>query len=419
MKKILLGVALSVAVLQGCKKDNTDDEEVVQLSVDEQKEYDDAAALDFLNKHYLDSKGVITTFDDTTDTDNNEKKLADYNYVKLPSGVIYIMRPDAQPNPGKDVMSNDVISFFNITKTYSATKTNDKITYSDETTFINNVANTGVPSIDPAYYYVKSSVIKAYNTANSTTVERNFYEIEGLQEALKYFKSFDNRDIAEDYNMQGVIIVPSRAAFARDNSIYGTAYQNRSFVPHFHIPLQSGSDELLKKMKRRYLTRLYFNRINKIREVMPNAAIGVDVIVGFPGETEELFMETYNFLNDLPISYLHVFTYSERENTEAADMQGAVPIPERKRRNKMLRILSEKKKMEFYRTQLGNKLPVLWEHENKNGLMYGFTENYVRVVKPFDEKSVNQIEEIVLDKITEEGNVSIKEMQFEDFLAKI
>ena len=126
MKKILLGVALSVAVLQGCKKDNTDDEEVVQLTVDEQKEYDDAAALDFLNKHYLDSKGVITTFDDTTDTDNNEKKLADYNYVKLPSGVIYIVRPGAQPNPGKDVMSNDVISFFNITKTYSATKTNDK-----------------------------------------------------------------------------------------------------------------------------------------------------------------------------------------------------------------------------------------------------------------------------------------------------
>ncbi|WP_312765199.1 tRNA (N(6)-L-threonylcarbamoyladenosine(37)-C(2))-methylthiotransferase MtaB [Epilithonimonas sp.] len=195
--------------------------------------------------------------------------------------------------------------------------------------------------------------------------------------------------------------------------------RSRSFVPHFHIPLQSGSDELLKKMKRRYLTKLYFNRVSKIREVMPDAAIGVDVIVGFPGETEELFMETYNFLNDLPISYLHVFTYSERENTEAAEMQGAVPIPERKRRNKMLRILSEKKKMEFYRSQLGKTLPVLWEHENKNGVMYGFTENYVRVSKSFDVKSINQIETIVLDKITEEGNVSIKEMQFEDFLAKI
>lgn len=195
--------------------------------------------------------------------------------------------------------------------------------------------------------------------------------------------------------------------------------KSRSFVPHFHIPLQSGSDELLKKMKRRYLTKLYYNRVNKIREVMPDAAIGVDVIVGFPGETEDLFMETYNFLNDLPISYLHVFTYSERENTEAAEMQGAVPISERKKRNKMLRILSEKKKMEFYRTQLGKKLPVLWEHENKNGMMYGFTENYVRVSKPFDEKSVNQIEDIILDKILEEGCVSIKENQFEDFLAKI
>jgi len=195
--------------------------------------------------------------------------------------------------------------------------------------------------------------------------------------------------------------------------------QSRSFVPHFHIPLQSGSDELLKKMKRRYLTKLYFNRVHKIREVMPHAAIGVDVIVGFPGETEELFMETYQFLNDLPISYLHVFTYSERENTEAAEMEGVVPVAERKRRNKMLRILSEKKKMEFYRTQLGKKLPVLWEHENKNGMMYGFTENYVRVSKAFDQKSVNQIEWIVLDTILEDGNVSIKESQFEDFLAKI
>ncbi|WP_028121908.1 tRNA (N(6)-L-threonylcarbamoyladenosine(37)-C(2))-methylthiotransferase MtaB [Epilithonimonas tenax] len=195
--------------------------------------------------------------------------------------------------------------------------------------------------------------------------------------------------------------------------------KSRSFVPHFHIPLQSGSDELLRKMKRRYLTGLYRDRVSKIREVMPEAAIGVDVIVGFPGETEALFMETYNFLNELPISYLHVFTYSERENTEAAGMQGAVPIPERKRRNKMLRILSEKKKMEFYRSQIGRKLSVLWEHENKNGLMYGFTENYVRVSKVFDLKSINQTETVILDKILEDGSVSIKAKQFDDFLAGI
>ena len=193
--------------------------------------------------------------------------------------------------------------------------------------------------------------------------------------------------------------------------------KSKSFVPHFHIPLQSGCDDLLKKMKRRYLTKLYNDRVNKIREVMPDAAIGVDVIVGFPGETEEKFMETYNFLNDLPITYLHVFTYSERENTEAAEMEGVVPIPERKKRNKMLRILSEKKKMAFYQTQLGKTLPVLWEHENKDGKMYGFTENYVRVQKDFDQGSVNQIEFLNLEKILSDGTVSVQS-SYESFLAK-
>jgi threonylcarbamoyladenosine tRNA methylthiotransferase MtaB len=151
---------------------------------------------------------------------------------------------------------------------------------------------------------------------------------------------------------------------------------------------------------------------------MPDSCIGVDVIVGFPGETEEKFLETYHFLNELPISYLHVFTYSERENTEAAEMDGVIPIPERKRRNKMLRILSEKKKMAFYQTQLGKTLPVLWEHENKNGLMFGFTENYVRVQKPFDINSVNTIELLKLKKIGTDGNVSVFPA-FEEFLNKV
>lgn len=202
----------------------------------------------------------------------------------------------------------------------------------------------------------------------------------------------------------------------KDESIELVA-KSKSFVPHFHIPLQSGSDDLLKKMKRRYLTKLYNDRVNKIREVMPHAAIGVDVIVGFPGETEERFMETYNFLNELPITYLHVFTYSERENTEAAEMEGVVPIPERKKRNKMLRILSEKKKMAFYQTQLGKTLPVLWEHENKDGKMFGFTENYVRVQKDFDQASVNQIEFLNLEKILSDGTVSVQS-SYESFLAK-
>ena len=203
----------------------------------------------------------------------------------------------------------------------------------------------------------------------------------------------------------------------KDESIELVAESER-FVPHFHIPLQSGSDVLLKKMKRRYLTQLYADRITKIRKVMPDAAIGVDVIVGFPGETQELFLETYHFLSNLPISYLHVFTYSERENTEAAAMEGAVPVQERKKRNKMLRILSEKKKTAFYESQLGKQFPVLWEHENKEGAMYGFTENYIRVQKPFDADSINQIEVVSLQQIENDGSVSIIPA-FDRFLERV
>lgn len=203
----------------------------------------------------------------------------------------------------------------------------------------------------------------------------------------------------------------------KDESIELVAESER-FVPHFHIPLQSGSDVLLKKMKRRYLTQLYADRITKIRKVMPDAAIGVDVIVGFPGETQELFLETYHFLSNLPISYLHVFTYSERENTEAAAMEGAVPVQERKKRNKMLRILSEKKKTAFYESQLGKRFTVLWEHENKDGMMYGFTENYIRVQKPFDADSINQIEVVSLQQIENDGSVSVIPA-FDRFLERV
>ena len=194
--------------------------------------------------------------------------------------------------------------------------------------------------------------------------------------------------------------------------------ESQNFVPHFHIPLQSGSDEILKKMKRRYLTALYTNRVKKIREMLPDACIGVDVIVGFPGETEEKFLETYKFLSELPISYLHVFTYSERDNTEAVKMEGVVPISERKKRNKMLRILSEKKKMAFYQSQIGKTLPVLWEHEEKNGMMFGFTDNYVKVQKPYDPASINRVETVKLEKIAPDGNVIVSSL-FEDFLTKV
>ncbi|MDR1877354.1 MAG: tRNA (N(6)-L-threonylcarbamoyladenosine(37)-C(2))-methylthiotransferase MtaB [Flavobacteriaceae bacterium] len=196
------------------------------------------------------------------------------------------------------------------------------------------------------------------------------------------------------------------------NEIIDFVSRSKKFVPHFHIPLQSGSDELLKKMKRRYLSGLYKERIEKIHSLVPDVCIGVDVIVGFPGETEEIFMETYNFLQELPVGYLHVFTYSERENTEAIHMENSIPVSERKRRNKMLKILSEKKRYAFYESQLGRTKTVLWEHENKNGMMFGYTENYIRVTQPYNEKEINQLDEVYLDAVDSFGNVTIKSMVF-------
>ncbi|WP_315144268.1 tRNA (N(6)-L-threonylcarbamoyladenosine(37)-C(2))-methylthiotransferase MtaB [Capnocytophaga leadbetteri] len=181
--------------------------------------------------------------------------------------------------------------------------------------------------------------------------------------------------------------------------------QSNSFVPHFHIPLQSGSNEILKKMKRRYLRELYVSRVAKIREVMPDACIGVDVIVGFPGETDEHFLDTYYFLNDLDISYLHVFTYSERDNTEAVLMDGVVPDEVRAKRSKMLRGLSAKKRNAFYESQLGKEKTVLFESDNKQGYIHGFTENYVKVKAPWDPALVNTLHKVKLTKIDVDGMV--------------
>ena len=180
---------------------------------------------------------------------------------------------------------------------------------------------------------------------------------------------------------------------------------SETFVPHFHIPLQSGSDTLLKKMKRRYLRKVYTDRVAKIKEVMPNACIGVDVIVGFPGETDELFLETYNYLSELDISYLHVFTYSERPNTEAVLMDGVVSKNVRAKRSKMLRGLSVKKRRAFYESQLGNTLTVLFEGENKEGYIHGFTENYVKVKTPWNPELVNTLHKVTLTEIDEDGLV--------------
>ncbi|ATA74287.1 MULTISPECIES: tRNA (N(6)-L-threonylcarbamoyladenosine(37)-C(2))-methylthiotransferase MtaB [Capnocytophaga] len=181
--------------------------------------------------------------------------------------------------------------------------------------------------------------------------------------------------------------------------------RSKAFVPHFHVPLQSGSNHILKKMKRRYLRELYVSRVAKIKEVMPHACIGVDVIVGFPGETDELFLETYHFLSELDISYLHVFTYSERDNTEAVLMDGVVPDEVRAKRSKMLRGLSAKKRNNFYVNQLGTERTVLFEGENKQGYIHGFTENYVKVKTPWNPELVNTLRRVKLTKIDSDGMV--------------
>lgn len=183
---------------------------------------------------------------------------------------------------------------------------------------------------------------------------------------------------------------------------------SKKFVPHFHIPLQSGNDRLLQAMRRKYVRSLYAERVAQIKSVRPDACIGVDVIVGFPGETDEEFLDSLNFLKDLDISYLHVFTYSERANTTAIKLGDTVPMAVRKERSKQLHILSEKKKRAFYETQLGTVRSVLFEQEEDEGYMYGFTENYVKVKMPFNAKLVNTFIQMELEQIDRDGLVTGK-----------
>ncbi|SFC61439.1 threonylcarbamoyladenosine tRNA methylthiotransferase MtaB [Flexibacter flexilis DSM 6793] len=193
-----------------------------------------------------------------------------------------------------------------------------------------------------------------------------------------------------------------------DEIIEFVASSNR-FVPHFHIPLQSGNNKTLAAMRRRYKRELYAQRVAKIKEVMPHCCIGVDVIVGFPGETDEDFLDTYQFLNELDISYLHVFTYSERANTQALDIKPVVPMHKRNERSKMLHILSDKKRRYFYEQQLGKSATVLFEQDIEEGQMFGFTENYVRVTAKYDPLLVNELKTLTLTKINENGHVEATE----------
>lgn len=196
------------------------------------------------------------------------------------------------------------------------------------------------------------------------------------------------------------------------NEIISFVSKSKRFVPHFHIPLQSGSNVILRSMGRRYLRELYEDRVAKIKNLMPHCCIGVDVIVGFPGETDEIFLETYQFLKELPISYLHVFTYSERVNTRAVEMDQVVPMKKRTERSKMLRILSEKKRRKFYEDNLGNSYQVLFEEDIEDGMMHGFTENYIRVTAKYDPLLINEIKTVTLKNINEKGVVEVMEPEW-------
>ena len=187
------------------------------------------------------------------------------------------------------------------------------------------------------------------------------------------------------------------------NEIIEFVAQSSRFAPHFHMPLQSGSNKILKLMRRRYVRELYSERVNTIKSFMPKASIGVDVIVGFPGETSGDFLETYNFLNELDISYLHVFTYSERENTKAISMAGVVPMKDRHERSRMLHILSDKKKRAFYEENIRTEHLALFENDIENGMMHGFTENYVRVSVRYDPLMIRELRKVMITGIDEKG----------------
>lgn len=193
--------------------------------------------------------------------------------------------------------------------------------------------------------------------------------------------------------------------------------QSKRFVPHFHIPLQSGSNAVLKLMRRRYQRELYQERVERIKELIPDCCIGVDVITGFPGETEERFLESYDFINSLDVSYLHVFTYSERDNTLAAEMTGKIDYALRKKRSKMLRVLSAKKRRAFYESQLGKQKEILLEGNFKEGYMTGFTENYVKVKSLWNPELVNTKHQVKLQEIDRDGSVLFKTVKPEYTLA--
>ena len=233
---------------------------------------------------------------------------------------------------------------------------------------------------------IKEIVLTGVNIGDFKQEEMRFIDL---------IKQLDQVNGIERYRISSIepnLITDEIIDFVKDS---------KKFMPHFHIPLQSGSDNVLKMMKRRYNTKLYFEKIKKIQKAIPNVCIGADVIVGFPGETDLEFNKTLNFIKDLNISYLHVFSYSERENTKAILLDNNVDKPKRAERSKMLRILSSKLQRLFYKRFENTKQTVLFEKDNKDGFVYGFTENYIKIKIPFDNNLVKNSTNVLLNEIDE------------------
>lgn len=247
---------------------------------------------------------------------------------------------------------------------------------------------------------VKEIVLTGVNTGDFGIQNGN-----RVERFIDLIKALDNVEGIERFRISS--IEPNLLS----NEIIEFVSTSKKFVPHFHIPLQSGSNKILGLMRRRYKRELYQERVNKIKALMPHCCIGVDVIVGFPGETQEDFLDTYRFLNELDISYLHVFTYSERDNTHAVSLNGVVPHKKRSERSKMLHILSDKKRGAFYRSHLEGEFTVLFENDIENGMMQGFTENYIRVTAKYDPLLVNSTKKVRLTAINDKGLAEVEEVE--------
>jgi len=273
-----------------------------------------------------------------------------------------------------------------------------------------SIENVVAQAIEIAAQGIKEIVLTGVNigdfgftqTSNTETKQETFLDL---------IKELDKVEGVERFRISSI-----EPNLLRDEIIDFVA-QSKRFAPHFHVPLQSGSNAVLKLMRRRYMRELYIERVARIKQVMPHACIGVDVIVGFPGETDAEFLETYNFINALDISYLHVFTYSERPNTDAIEFVNVVPIVERKERNKMLRILSTKKQRNFYTQHIGSTRKVLFEAENKNGFINGFTDNYIKVQMPFSDDLINNMQDVFLQNMNEAGLMSATPIVVTEILA--